>query len=87
MIILEGQKSLLTTNLELEELQLAADQDSSQDTKKMAIDFYSSSISTSLIREKSKTAMIIAISVVLGGMLGFFIAIGRIMVRNYSSKA
>ena len=84
ILVLEAQKDLLATNIELENLNLLAN----HDVSKNELNFYSENIGDLLhAPQKSKTALIIAIAVLLGGMLGFFIAIGRVMVRKYNSKS
>jgi chain length determinant protein (polysaccharide antigen chain regulator) len=45
--------------------------------------FYDTIPNVQAIPEKSKKMLIIIISILLGGMMGVFIAIGRIMFRNY----
>lgn len=84
IVMLEGKKGLLGSSLELEKLELL----SNEANIKPALNFYSENIVASLLApQKYKTALIIAVTVLLGGMLGFFIAIGRIMVRKYNSKS
>jgi chain length determinant protein (polysaccharide antigen chain regulator) len=45
--------------------------------------FFDAKPNVQAIPEKSKKKLIIIVSILLGGMIGLFIAIGRIMFRNY----
>jgi LPS O-antigen subunit length determinant protein (WzzB/FepE family) len=45
--------------------------------------FYDTKSNVQAIPEKSKKLLIMIVSILLGGMIGVFIAIGRIMLRNY----
>jgi chain length determinant protein (polysaccharide antigen chain regulator) len=82
IIILNNKKNILKSNSVLEELTfLLGEARISEKVTFYSENFYAP---TSSIEPKKK--LIILISILLGGMLGFFIAIGRIMVRNYGSK-
>jgi LPS O-antigen subunit length determinant protein (WzzB/FepE family) len=52
----------------------------------LTINFQNSSAKSPEKSIKPKKMLIVAISILLGGMLGFFVAIGRIVYKNHQKK-
>jgi len=75
---LEAQKQLLENNRELEQLNEILTDISLENP----VNFYSANINSPSKPVKPKKSLILAISILLGGMLGLFIAIGRIVYKN-----
>lgn len=83
IVMIEAKKGLLGANLALEKLRLLINEPHATNS----LSFYNEHAETSpLAPKKDKTKLIIVISILFGGMLGVFIAIGKIMARKYNSK-
>jgi chain length determinant protein (polysaccharide antigen chain regulator) len=77
---LKKEMLLLKNNRLVEQLRSIMIADAKNDTPL----FYDTIPNVQAIPEKSKKMLIIIISILLGGMMGVFIAIGRIMFRSYN---
>ena len=77
---LKKEMLLLKNNRLVEQLRSIMISDAKNDTPL----FYDTIPNVKAIPEKSKKKIIIIISILLGGMMGVFIAIGRIMFRSYN---
>jgi chain length determinant protein (polysaccharide antigen chain regulator) len=79
---LKKEMLLLKNNRLVEQLRSIMISDAKNDTPL----FYDTIPNVQAIPEKSKKMLIIIISILLGGMIGVFIAIGRIMFKNYKKS-
>jgi chain length determinant protein (polysaccharide antigen chain regulator) len=79
ILTLKKETLLLKNNRLVEQLKSMMITDAKNDTPL----FYDTIPNVQAIPEKSKKVFIIIISILLGGMMGVFIAIGRIMFRSY----
>ncbi|MFT7389686.1 MAG: chain length determinant protein (polysaccharide antigen chain regulator) [Candidatus Endobugula sp.] len=83
IVMIEAKKGLLGANVALEKLRLLINEPHATNS----LNFYNEHAETSLLApKKDKTKLIIVISILFGGMLGVFIAIGKIIARKYKSK-
>jgi len=80
---LESQKLLLENNRELEQLKGFL----SESLNATDVTLYSQNINAPTQPIKPKKGLIVIISILLGGMLGLFIAIGRIVYKNSQNRS
>lgn len=80
---LNAKKLIINNNREAEQLEnLLAEFNEKSDVR-----FYQSAIDSTNKPIKPKKTLVVIISLLLGGMVGLFIAIGRITIKNYKKTA